>query len=100
MSKNIKTLYRLAWAAVVALCVIGALVMFAPQLNRQGKLQKDKVARETEDRRLNEEISDLQGRQQAFQTDPRFVERTAREMGMVRPDEFILKPAHETRDPK
>ena len=36
-------------------------------------------------------IQDRQQKQEKFRSDPAFVERTAREMGMVKPNETIFK---------
>lgn len=96
-NKKLKKLYNMAWAIIVILCLIGTAIVVAPQLSRQGRLHEQKHAREQESRQLDEDIADLRTRQSRFHSDRDFVERTAREMGMVRPDEVVLKPPASNR---
>lgn len=91
-NKKLKKLYNMAWAIIVILCLIGTALVVAPQLSRQGRLHEEKLAHEKESLELDENIADLRSRQSKFHSDRSFVERTAREMGMVRPDEVVLKP--------
>ncbi|MDA0321520.1 MAG: septum formation initiator family protein [Verrucomicrobia bacterium] len=91
-NKKLKKLYNMAWAIIVILCLIGTALVVAPQLSRQGRLHEQKLDLEKESRDVDEKIADLRSNQSKFHSDRRFVERTAREMGMVRPDEVVLKP--------
>ena len=45
---------------------------------------------------LRKKISDLKNRQERFKNDPEFVERTAREMGMLKPNEVVFKFTNKT----
>ena len=94
-------LYRIAWIATAIVFVIGALCVFGPQLNHYHRMLAQKESKEAEEKAMNAAIGDLQDRQERFRTNARFVERTAREIGMVKPDEVLLKDtrAEEGRTP-
>lgn len=70
---------------------IALISAFVPKIRRY---QESYVKREEfrdENRRLAEEVKKLRDKQERFTSDPLFVERTAREIGMVKPDEIVFK---------
>ena len=54
-------------------------------------MQKDKNELQKENQRLETEIANLRTKQERFTSDPAFVERTAKEMGMIRTNEIVFK---------
>ncbi|OGV47029.1 MAG: hypothetical protein A2X46_07615 [Lentisphaerae bacterium GWF2_57_35] len=66
--------------------------MFWPQIRQQQELQRKEAILE-EDIRLEEEmIKHLKVQQERLRSDPRFVEKIAREeLGYAKPDETIFK---------
>lgn len=91
MSNPWTSLYRIGWFVAAVLLVIGALFVFAPQIGRQQRLQAEKEQKERYAESLDAQIDDYQARQEKFRSDPSYVERVAREMGRVKPDEVVIK---------
>jgi len=85
------TVYKFAVAALVVLLGIGIIVAFAPKYQALRQLQRRKAVLEEENHKLQSEILELKLKQQSFQSDPLFIERTARELGMARSNEIIYK---------
>ncbi|HBA83322.1 MAG TPA: hypothetical protein DCZ95_04425 [Verrucomicrobia bacterium] len=85
-------IYRIGWIALAVLIVIGVSSMFWPQIRQQQELQRKEAILE-EDIRLEEEmIKHLKVQQERLRSDPRFVEKIAREeLGYAKPDETIFK---------
>jgi cell division protein FtsB len=85
-------IYRIGWIALAVLVIIGVSSMFWPQIRRQQELQKKEAMLE-EDIRLEEELfKHLKDQQERLRSDPRFVEKIAREeLGYAKPDETIFK---------
>ena len=73
------------------IAIVALICLFLPKVYHFQYLQE----RRDELRRQNAEkqamIQDRQQKQEKFRSDPAFVERTAREMGMVKPNETIFK---------
>lgn len=91
--------YRVARLLAVILAVVVAFFVFLPKYNRLRQLQQQKLQLREENRRVQTRTLDLRQRQERFRGEPAFVERTAREMGMVKPGETVFKtttPAMET----
>ena len=88
------------WAAIYkgGLVVIGILVvvlvvwLFAPRIRTYYDLQRVE-ARRADDVRLEEEmLAHLHRQQERLRTDPRFVEKLAREeIGLAKPGELVFK---------
>ncbi len=76
---------------MIILSVIGLIVVFTPKMHRYSKLQKTRSELEELSISKTEEIKDFKIKQDRFTTEPGFVERTAREAGMVTPDEVVYK---------
>ncbi len=86
-----KLIYRFSWFLLVILALIGLLFIFTPKLNKYSKLQNTRNNLEDNNCAKTAEIKDFKIKQERFTTEPKFVERTAREAGMVAPDEVVYK---------
>jgi cell division protein FtsB len=84
-------LYRLALGMLAVALAAVLVFMFLPKYGRLRELQREKDGLEDGNRALEEQIRDLQDKRERFTSDPAFVERTAREAGMVKPDETVYK---------
>ncbi len=76
---------------LTALILAGIFCIFGPKFNSLRKMQKDKNELKQENRRLESEVTTLRTKQERFTSDARFVERTAKEMGMIRTNEIVFK---------
>jgi len=86
-----KAIYRISWIVLAVLIVAGIACIFGPKFNHLRKMQKDKNELKKENQRLENEIAELRTKQERFTSDPAFVERTAKEMGMIRTNEIVFK---------
>ncbi len=91
------TVYRFAWIALIILLAIGAVCIFIPRCGRMNQLQKEKTERLTQNREIEDGVHTLRDKQERFSSDPAFVERVAREAGMVKPDETVFKLTNDSR---
>jgi cell division protein FtsB len=83
--------YRFACALVAILLIVAAACIFLPRCNRLREFQRQKEGMEAENRGLEQLTHGTRDKRDLFASDPRFVERTAREMGMVRTNETVIK---------
>jgi len=93
-----KAIYRISWIVLTALILTGMVFIFGPKFNTLRKMQKDKNELKQENQRLETEIMQLRTKQERFTSDPNFVERTAKEMNMIRTNEIVFifeKPSAE-----
>lgn len=82
---------RVFWIVVFGGCIAVFLALFIPRYSQYNRLnQRIREMNET-NRELEAAVRRLEMRQQRFVSDPAFVERTAREIGMARPNETIYK---------
>jgi len=88
-------IYRFAWGVLLVLVTIGLLGVFMPKCNRLKELQRRKAALLEENRRTDTRTKELRLKEERFASDAKFVERTARETGMVKPDETVFKFSEE-----
>ena len=84
-------IYRSAWGLLLVLILIGLVFLFLPKCHSIRALQDKRGALEEEAREIAEDTRALQERRERFQSDPVFVERVAREAGMVRQNEVVFK---------
>jgi len=86
------TVYRAATVVFVGLVIIGLASLFLPKF-RQLRARQREVARMEEQYRAREEAyQQLIQKEERFATDPRFVERVAREeLGKAKPGEIIFR---------
>lgn len=89
------TIYRVAWGLVIILITIAVISAFVPKAQRYNESYKKRAEHQEENRHLAEELKKLRDKQERFNSDPAFVERTAREIGMVKPNEIIFKYTNE-----
>jgi cell division protein FtsB len=76
---------------LIVLSVVGGTCVFLPQCNRLRELQKKRVDFRQKTRRTEMLTRELRLKQERFDSDPAFVVRTARETGMIMPDETVFK---------
>lgn len=84
-------IYRSAWGVLAVLLIIGLVCIFLPKCNHLRQLQLRKGELQAENRELEAMTRDLQAKQERFGRDPAFVERIARETGMVKQGEVVFQ---------
>ena len=84
-------IYRFAWTILTVLLLIGLACVFAPKCRTVRELQRQKRDTEIANRAREHAVDELKRKQERFLSDPAFVERTARETGMIKPDEILFK---------
>ncbi len=85
------TVYRSAWVVLFILFTIGLICIFLPRCHHLRQLQQRKAELQAENRETEAMTRALQAKQKRFSTDPAYVERVARETGMVKPDEVVFQ---------
>lgn len=85
-------IYRVGWGALGVLLVITLIAIFLPPVRQYQELRHREAVLQ-EDIRLEEQmLKQLKEQQERLQSDPRFVERIAREeLGYAKPGETIVK---------
>jgi cell division protein FtsB len=73
------------------LFTIGLICIFLPRCHHLRQLQQRKAELQAENRETEAMTRALQAKQKRFSTDPAYVERVARETGMVKPDEVVFQ---------
>jgi cell division protein FtsB len=91
MKSNWQTIHRLAWGILVILMVIGVICLFLPRYNKLRVMQQRRDGEKEENRRLEARTKEVRAFSKRFMIDPRYVERVARELGMVKPGEIVIK---------
>lgn len=87
-----QTIYRVGWAVLILLVLLAAGYMGIPKFQEHRQLQLRKDAMEDENRLTEEMIKTLRQNQERLRSDPRFVERIAREeLGYAKPGETVFK---------
>jgi cell division protein FtsB len=85
-------LQKAAWATIGVLAVILVFVAFVPKVKQYHDLQKVEVQKSADVRIDQETLDQLKWQQGKLRTDPRFVERVAREEhGLTKPGELVFK---------
>lgn len=82
------------FGGVVAVAIA---LLFMPQMEKRAEMQARLDELREDAANANARHQDYRVRQERFQTDPRYVEQVAHEIGMVNPGEIIFK-FHESRD--
>jgi cell division protein FtsB len=83
---------RLSWAALAIIVVIALVRTFYPQVQRANEMQRQVEQAEEEVRLEKEMLQHLKAKQERLLSDPRFVERIAREeLGLAKPGETVFK---------
>lgn len=83
-------IYRFAWIVLIILFGIGLVCVFLPKYNSLCELQRRKAELQEQNRQTAALTTEFQLKQERFRTDAAFVERVARETGMVKPDEIVF----------
>lgn len=76
---------------MIILIIIGLICIFLPKCNQLRELQDKKGVIAEDNRAIEIETNELRTKQEKFNSNPAVVERTAREIGMVKPDEIVFK---------
>ncbi len=84
-----RLIYRFSWSVLAVLVGIGLVCVFTPKCRSLTSLRSTRTAIEESNGKLVADIKDLRIKQERFTSEPAYVERTAREIGMVRPDETV-----------
>lgn len=85
-------IYRASWAAIIVLSVILLLGLFMPKFREMRDLEEREAQLKEEVRLEQEMLRYLQLKQERLRTDPRFVEKIAREeLGLAKPGETVFK---------
>ena len=80
----------MSWIVLTVLILTGMVFIFGPKFSTLRKMQEDKNELKKENQRLETEITNLRTKQERFTSDPSFVERTAKEMNMIRTNEIVF----------
>ena len=89
-------IYRFAWLVLVVLIVIGLVCIFVPKFHQLDELQRTRAELRDDVQRTEERTRDLKIRQERFSSDPAYVERVAKEAGLIKPDEVVFKFTNDT----
>ena len=85
---------KVYWFGLVllGLLLVGVVIcVFTPKAESLQAMQRKRAALEAENREQESGIRRLQEKQARFLGEEAFVERTAHEAGLVRPDEVVFK---------
>ncbi len=82
---------RVFWLIVFGGIVVGFVALFTPKYAQYNELNRRVREMQESNRELASAIRRLESQQQRFVSDPSFVERTARELGMAKPGEIVYK---------
>ena len=85
------TIYRCLWGIAIILLVVVMISFFIPKYRTLRDYRKKRDELQQENRRTEAMIRDLRHKQEQILSDPAFIERTARESGMVKQDEVVFK---------
>lgn len=85
-------LYRVATAVFVAVVVIAVISAFLPKIRQNQERQRKIAAIEEENRRKEDDIKKLRKQQDQLATDPKYVEKLAREeLGKAKAGETVYR---------
>jgi len=85
------TIYKCLWVITIVLIVIVMISFFVPKYRTLRDYQKKRYDLQHQNRQTEAMVGDLKHKQEQILTDPAFIERTARGLGMVKPDEKVFK---------
>lgn len=85
------TIYRFACVLLIVLFAVALICLFLPKCNKLRELQRERAELQKENRKLENQIKELAIKQERFNSDLTFVEHTAREMDMIKPEETVFK---------
>lgn len=86
------TLYRIASAIFMVVVIIAVISAFLPKIRQNQERQRKITVLEEENRRKEEVVKTLRKQQDQLATDPKYVERLAREeLGKAKSGETIYR---------
>jgi cell division protein FtsB len=86
------TLYRLASAACAVIVIVAVVAFFLPKVRQMQDRARRAAVIEEENRAREEMIRQLRQQQERFVSDPKYVERVAREeLGKAKPGETVFR---------
>ena len=86
--------YRFVWLVIALIFAIVLVMAFVPRCRRLTELKKRRADLQ-EQIRLQEIVTqEMREKQNEFTKDPGYVERVAKEAGMIRPDEVVFKASN------
>ena len=86
------TIYRLACAAFAVILIIAVVALFLPKVRQARDRARRAAVIEEENRAKEEQTKQLRQQQERFMSDPKYVERVAREeLGKAKPGETIFR---------
>jgi len=89
------TIYRSAVIVAIILVTIATIRVFVPKIQQYHESYRKRAEYQEENRRLAEDVKGFRDKQERFSSDPGFVETTAREMGMIKPNEVKFKSTND-----
>jgi cell division protein FtsB len=85
-------IYRVGWIALAVLVVVATIAMFVPQFKQYSELRRKEAALQDEIRLEEEIVKHLKDQQERLKSDPRFIEKLAREeLGYAKPGETVFR---------
>jgi len=86
------TLYRIATAAFIVVVIVAIIGAFLPKIRQNQEQQRKITALEEETRLKEESVKNLRKQQEQFATDPKYIEKLAREeLGKAKAGETIYR---------
>ena len=85
------TIYKCLWGVAILLLVAVMISFFIPKYRTLCEYRKKRDDLQQTNQRTETMIRDLRRKQEQILSDPAFIERTARESGMVKQDEVVFK---------
>lgn len=86
------TIYRLASVAFAVILIAVVVALFLPKVRQARERARRVAVLEEENRAKEEQVNKLREQQDRFKTDPKYVERVAREeLGKAKPGETIFR---------
>ena len=88
-------IYRVALGIVIFVVAVATVCSFIPKIERYQEFHRKRSDSQEEVRHIRDEVKKYREKQDRFATEPAFVEHTAREVGMAKPDETVFKYSNE-----
>ena len=93
------TVYRITWVFFAAAIIVAVVCLFIPKYAQYRELQRQRTEKQEEKQLEAIRLRRLQVNQERFASDPAFVERTARAVGMVKSNETVCKVGQDMPPP-
>ena len=88
--------YKFGWWIIgVVVVLLLVLLGFVPKFRHLSELQRKREELREEAQRQEMIAQDFRQKQERFTRDPAYVERVAKEAGMIRPDELVFRLTNE-----